>query len=198
MTFVLCIENNAIRAQALLLCESIRAVRRPHRAGADPRRGAAPGLGVDRATRRAAGRDGRRVRRRAAQPSSVPQYGSANRVFAAAWAEARARSEWIVVLDSDTVFLDELALPADADVAVRPVDTKGQRDRQGPAIRSRTTGHGWRRLQGVSLDRLPFVRTTDGGHRVRASYNGGLVVVRTGRGILARGQISSPDRSRRA
>ena len=33
-----------------------------------------------------------------------PEYGSANRVFAAAWAEQHARSEWIVALDSDTVF----------------------------------------------------------------------------------------------
>ena len=45
----------------------------------------------------------------------------------------------------------------------------------------------WSRLaeiQGVPLDRLPFIRTTDRGHRVRASYNGGLVVVRRERGIL--------------
>jgi hypothetical protein len=40
-------------------------------------------------------------------------------------------------------------------------------------------------LQGVSLDDLPFVDTTDRRHRIRASYNGGLIVVRRERGILA-------------
>jgi hypothetical protein len=39
-------------------------------------------------------------------------------------------------------------------------------------------------MQGVPLDRLPFVHTTQSGHRVRASYNGGLVVVRRAPGIL--------------
>jgi hypothetical protein len=183
VTFVLCIEDNAIRAQALLLCESIRRFGGRHRhapiLAVSPR----AGLGVDRATRRTL--DALDVEY-AEEPLNLacPEYGSANRVFAAAWAEARARSEWMVVLDSDTVFLDEPALPEDADVAVRPVDAKG----------STTEGPGdpledyWMRLadmQHVSIEIMPFVQTTDGRHRVRASYNGGLVVVRRDRGILA-------------
>lgn len=112
-----------------------------------------------------------------------PEYGSANRVFAAAWAERRARTEWMVVLDSDTVFLEELDLPPDADVAVRPVDVKG----------SATSGPGdpfedyWSRLsdlQGVPLGSLPFIHTTVCGTRIRAAYNGGLVAVRRSAGIL--------------
>jgi hypothetical protein len=112
-----------------------------------------------------------------------PEYGSANRVFAAAWAEARVRSEWIVVLDSDTVFLGELELPAEADVAARPVDSKGSAT-EGPLD---PFDEYWTRLaelQGVALDCLPFVRTTDCKHHVRASYNGGLIVVRREQGIL--------------
>lgn len=182
-TFVLCIEGNAIREQALLLCESIRRFGGRHRDAPIMAVAPRPGLGIDRKTLK---RLDRMAVEYVEEPlnTACPAYGSANRVFTAAWAERRARSEWMVILDSDTVFLDELELPADADAAVRPVDTKG----------STTTGPGdpfeeyWDRLaglQGVPLGSLPFVQTTDGAHRVRASYNGGLIVVRRETGILS-------------
>jgi hypothetical protein len=182
-TFVLCIENNALRAQALLLCESIRRFGGRHRSAPIVAVAPRPGHGIDRRTRRRL--DAMQVEYVEEPLNRVcPQYGSANRVFAAAWAEQRAQSEWIVVLDSDTIFLGELELPAAADVAVRPVDTKG----------SATAGPDdpfddyWARLaelQGIALTDLPFVITGDRRHRVRASYNGGLTVVRRDRGILA-------------
>jgi hypothetical protein len=182
VTFVLCIENNAIRTQALLLCESIRRFGGRHcRApilAVSPR----AGLGVDRGTRRTLeAMDVEYVE----QPLNIicQEYGSANRVLAAAWAEARASSEWIVVLDSDTMFLDEPALPEDADVAVRPVDSKGSTT-EGPGDPFEDYWAQLADLQRVSIACLPFVATTDGEHRVRASYNGGLVVVRRDRGIL--------------
>ena len=54
-------------------------------------------------------------------------------------------------------------------------------------------------LQGVSLDRLPFIRTTVCHSRVRASYNGGLVVGAKESGHPGRvGERSSPARWRRA
>jgi hypothetical protein len=106
-TFVLCIENNAIRAQALLLCESIRRFGGRHRSAPILAVAPRPGLGIDGETIRRL--DGMGVEY-AEEPlnRACPEYGSANRVFAAAWAERRARSEWVVVLDSDTVFLHEL------------------------------------------------------------------------------------------
>lgn len=182
LTFVLCIENNAIREQALLLCESIRRFGGRYRSA--PIFAVAPrtGFGIDYWSRM-------RLKwldvEYAEEPLNriCPEYGSANRVFAAAWVEKRARSEWIVVLDSDTIFLREPELPADADVAVRPVDVKGFATR-GPAD---PLEEYWTRLaeiQGVSLNRLPFIRTTICDQRIRASYNGGLVVVRTKTGIL--------------
>jgi hypothetical protein len=181
-TFVLCIENNAIRAQALLLCESIRQFGGRHRRA--PILAVAPrqGLGIDGTTRsRLEAMDVEYVE----EPLNrlCPEYGSANRVYTAAWAERRSRTEWIVVLDSDTVFLGEPDLPAAADAAVRPVDMKG----------SATAGPGdpfedyWTRLagiQGVPIDCLPFIRTTVCDQRIRASYNGGLIVVRRDKGIL--------------
>ena len=182
VTFVLCIENNAIRAQALLLCESIRRFAGRHRdapiVAVSPR----PGKGVTGETLRrleALGVD------YVEEPLNLacPEYGSANRVFAAAWAEAHARSEWVVVLDSDTVFLGEPELPAEADVAVRPVDVKGSAS-AGPGDPFEDYWQRLAALEGVPLDTLPFVSTTVCGSRVRASYNGGLVAVRRERGIL--------------
>jgi hypothetical protein len=182
LTFVLCIEDNAIRAQALLLCESIRQFGGRHRRAPILVVAPRPGRGIDRKTRQrldALGAD------YAETPLNLvcPEYAPANRVFTAAWAEGRLQSEWIAVLDSDTVFLGELDLPAEADVAVRPVDLKGSTT-EGPGDQFEDY---WSRLadiQGISLDRLPFVRTTVSGHRVRASYNGGLVVVRREQYVL--------------
>jgi hypothetical protein len=113
-----------------------------------------------------------------------PEYGSANRVFAAAWAERRAASEWVVVLDSDTIFLDELELPAEADAAVRPVDVKGSAT-EGPGDPFEDYWTRLAELQDVPLDCLPFIRTTVCNRRIRASYNGGLIAVRRERGILS-------------
>jgi hypothetical protein len=182
VTFVLCIENNAIRSQALLLCESIRQFAGRYRRAAIVAVAARPGLGVDRQTRRQLeAMDVEYFE----QPLNhiCPEYGSANRVFAAALAEARASSEWIVVLDSDTVFLDEPEMPADADVAVRPVDVKGSAS-EGPGDAFEDYWLQLADLQGVRLDCLPFIRTTADRHLIRASYNGGLVAVRQQTGIL--------------
>jgi hypothetical protein len=183
LAFVLCIEQNAIRDQSLLLCESIR--RFGGRWSGAPILAVAPrpGLGIDAETReRLATLDVEY----AEEPlnRAAPAYGSANRVFAAAWAEPRLSAEWIVVLDSDTVVLDELGLPGEADVGVRPVDTKGSAT-EGPGDAFEDYWSRLADLQGVSLSRLPFVRTTICDRRVRACYNGGLTVVRRDLGILA-------------
>ena len=181
-TFVLCIENNAIRAQALLLCESIRRFAGRHRTDPIVAVAPRPGLGVDAATR--ARLDALAVEYVEEPLNEIcPVYGSANRVYAAAWAERHARSEWIVVLDSDTVFLDEPELPAGADAAARPIDVKGSAS-AGPGDPLDAYWASLAALRGVAVDCLPFVRTTVDGQRVRASYNGGLIAVRRHLGIL--------------
>jgi hypothetical protein len=182
LTFVLCIEQDANRAQALLLCESIRRFGGRHRAAPILAVSPRPGLGIDEATRR---RLAALDVEHAEEPLNLacPEYGSANRVFAAAWAERRAQSDWIAVLDSDTLLLDELALPPEADVAVRPVDTKGAAT-EGPGDPFEGYWRALAELEGVPLDRLPFLVTAVCGRRVRASYNGGLVVARRESGIL--------------
>jgi hypothetical protein len=183
-TFVLCIENNPIREQALLLCESIRRFAGRHRRSPILAFAPRPGLGVDEGTRRVLARmDVEYVD----EPlnTSCPEYGSANRVFAAAWAEARSASDFIVVLDSDTVFLDEPELPVDADVAVRVVDSKGSATR-GPGDPFEDYWVELARMGNVAIERLPYTHTTIGAERIRASYNGGLIVARRGMGMLAR------------
>ncbi len=182
VTFVLCIENNGIRDQALLLCESIRAFGGEHRDAAIVAVAPRPGLGVDRATRQRL--DALHVRY-AEEPLNTlaPLYGSANRVFTAAWAETRVTSEWIVVLDSDTLFFDELVLPANGEAAARPVDSKWTAT-EGPGDPREEYWARLAALHGVSLDILPMVRTTDQKDTVRASYNGGFVVVRRECGLL--------------
>jgi hypothetical protein len=183
-TFALCIENNAIRDQALMLCESIR-----HFGGAyggsriiafSPR----AGLAVDGETRRVlADLDVEYVD----EPlnTTCRDYPSANRIFAGAWAEARSRSDFIVVLDSDTVFLQEPEMPRDADVAARPVDTKGSATR-GPGDAFEEYWAALAALCRISLDRLPYICSTIEGERIRASYNGGLIICRREKGIFAR------------
>ncbi len=182
-TFALCIEANAIREQALLLCESLRTFGGRYRDAPMVAYAPRPALRIDADTRA-------RLRELDVEyvdePLNVecPEYGSVNRIVASAHAERHATTEFVVAVDSDSVWLDEPVLPAHADAAARPVDAQG----------SATRGAGdsyeayWQQvaaLAGLALDALPWMRTTIGGDRIRASYNGGLTVVRRALGIYA-------------
>src|SRR5881227_86992 len=125
--FIACIEGGVLEAQALLLFDSIRRYAGRFRDcslyALSPRAGHA--ISTD-------------ARRRLDELGAVyvdtvlntecPEYGSANRVAAAAHIEDTRPHEILVVLDSDTLFLrepSEFILPPEVDVAVRPVDLKG-------------------------------------------------------------------------
>ncbi|HSQ83071.1 MAG TPA: glycosyltransferase [Casimicrobiaceae bacterium] len=183
-SFVLCIEGNAIRDQALLLCRSIRRFGGRYRDAAILAYAPRPGLGVDRDARIA-------LEELEVEYIDAPlnttclDYAPANRVFAGAHAEAHVDTEFLVVLDSDTVWLGEPEMPGDADAAVRPVDLKGSATR-GPGDRFEAYWAALARFCGVSLDCLPAVTTTISNERIRASYNGGFAIVRRSRGILTR------------
>lgn len=117
-----------------------------------------------------------------------PEYGSANRVAAAAHVEANYAHEILVVLDSDTLFLrepDQFLLAPDVDAAVRPVDVKGMCSSglSDPCDRY------WQDLctaSGIDYASIPWTRSTVDDVRIKASYNGGLVVTRSRLGILQR------------
>jgi hypothetical protein len=184
VSFVLCIENNSIRDQALLLCESIRRYAGRYRQSRILAFAPRPGLGVDGATRRAL--EGMGVEY-VDEPlnTTCREYAPANRVFAGAWAEKRVDTDFLIVMDSDTVWLDEPELPMDIDAAARPVDSKGSATR-GPGDRFEAYWQTLAKMCGTSLERLPMVRTTIGNEHIRASYNAGLTVVRRQKGILTR------------
>lgn len=116
------------------------------------------------------------------------EYGSANRVAAAAYVEKEYSHELLVILDSDTVFLrqpDKIQLSPNVDVAVRPVDVKGMC----------TSGPGdpfdryWRELCyccDVDYNEIPWIESFVDRQRIKASYNGGLIIVRGKLGVLQR------------
>jgi hypothetical protein len=182
VTFVLTIEANATRGQALLLCESIRAFAGMYRDAPILAVSARAGHSIDAGARRDLASlfvDYHDL----PLNSRCPEYGPANRVYAGAWAESWVPTDWLILLDSDTLLLDEPYVPQESDAGVRPLDAKG--------IASAGIGDPleeyWTRLAalaGTSLERLPFIDATIDGSRVRASYDGGLLVVRRSTGIL--------------
>jgi hypothetical protein len=185
VAFVLCIERGILERQALLLCESIREFGGRYRETAILAVTPRSGYEVSGETRR-------RLAGLGVEHVDVNlnvecrEYGSANRVYASAYAESRLSSEVIVGLDSDTLFLREpdLAL-GPADVAVRPVDVRGMCT---TGWRDPFNGY-WRRLArlcGVKYRRIPFLETTIDRVRVRACYNDGLIIARRSAGILGR------------
>jgi hypothetical protein len=182
--FVLCIENTGIREQALLLCRSIRRFAGRYADAQILAYAPRPGLGVDDETRRA-------LRELEVEYIDEPlntacrEYPPANRVFAGAHAERHSDADFLIVCDSDTVWLEEPALPRDADAAVRVVDSKGSAT-YGPGDRFEAYWAALAREAGMTLDRLPYVRTTIGNERIRASYNAGFTIARRRLGMLQR------------
>jgi hypothetical protein len=185
--FVACIEGGVLEAQALLLFESIRRYAGRFRDCSvyaySPREGHA----ISRSARARLDKLGV-IYSDAILNTECPEYGSANRVAAAAHAEEISSHEFLVVLDSDTLFLREpnrILLPADVDAAIRPVDVKGMctTGPQDPCDKY------WRdlcRTCGIDYEQIPWTTSFVDRERIKASYNGGLVIVRARLGILQR------------
>jgi hypothetical protein len=183
IAYLICVEANRLEPQARLLCESIRTF--------GGRYGQAPILAVSPRPHLALGPEAR-ARLEALGVTCIVEplnetassYGTINRIVAGAWAEAHASHPYLVLLDTDTLFVGEPDFVR-ADVGVRPVDVKG----------SASSGSGdpldvyWARMcrfGGIDPSRLPMLSTTIDNIRIRASYNGGFTVVRRDLGILQR------------
>jgi hypothetical protein len=183
--FVACIEGGVLEAQALLLFESIRQYAGRFRDcpiyALSPR----SGHGVSKSARHKL--DKLRVKYiDAILNTECREYGSANRVAAAAYIEEVYPHEILVILDSDTLFLrepDRIVLPADVDVALRPVDVKGMCT-AGPADPFDSYWRELCRCCGVDYKEIPWTESFIDHHRIKASYNAGLVIVRGKLGIL--------------
>ena len=111
-------------------------------------------------------------------------YGPINRIVAGAWAETVSPQPYLVVLDTDTVFLGEPRFVR-ADAGVRPVDVKGS---ASSGVDDPLDAY-WTRmcaLGGIDPSQLPRITTAVDNISIRASYNSGFAVLRRDRGILQR------------
>jgi hypothetical protein len=181
ITFLICVEANGLEPQARLLCESIRTFGGRYRnapiLAVSPR----PGLALCREAR---------AHLEALEVTYVTEplnetgspYGTINRIVAGAWAESSCPQPYLVLLDTDTIFVAEPSFVR-ADAGLRPVDVKG----------AASSGAGdpldayWARLcrfGRIEPSRLPMISTTIDKVPIRASYNGGFTVFRRDLGIL--------------
>jgi hypothetical protein len=183
IAFLVCVEANRLEPQARMLCESIRSHGGRYRNAPITAVSPRPHLALSAASRRQLEMLGVRHVAQSLNDSGSP-YGTINRIVAGAWAEEQLPQPYLVLLDTDTVFVDEPEFVR-ADVGVRPVDVKGSAT--GGA--SDALDAYWARLcgyTGIELRRLPLLRTSVDHVAIRASYNGGFTVVRRDLGILRR------------
>jgi len=185
IAFVACIEKGVLERQALLLFESIRLYT-----------GAFRDCPIYALSPRAGYNISASVRRNLDKLSvtyvdlvlntECREYGSANRVAAAAYVEQQHPHEILVILDSDTLFLrepNEILLKPDVDVAVRPVGVKGMCT-SGPTDAFDSYWRDLCRCCGVDYDLIPWTESVADRQRIKASYNAGLVIVRGKLGIM--------------
>jgi hypothetical protein len=183
--FVACIEGGVLEEQTLLLFDSIR--RYAGRFSDCSLYALSPRVGHSISPSARRKMDELRVTHvDRVLNTECPEYGSANRVAAAAYVEETFAHEILAILDSDTLFLrepSEVVLAADIDVAVRPVDIKGM----STAGLSDPCDQYWQdlcRCSNVDYDEIPWRESFVDRQRIKANYNGGLVVVRTGLGVM--------------
>ena len=181
VAFVMCVEANRLEPQARLLCESIRTFGGRYRQ--------APILAVSPRPELALGPEARAHLDElgvtyAVEPlnETGSPYGAINRIVAGAWAESVSSHPYLVLLDTDTVFVGEPSFVR-ADAGVRPVDVKGVAstgvDDPMDAYWARLCAFG-----GIDPAQLPRLSTTIDKVQIRASYNGGFTVIRRDLGIL--------------
>jgi hypothetical protein len=183
LAFLICVEANRLEPQARLLCESIRTFGGRYRQAPILAVSPRPALALQPAARAHLEALGVTYVVEPLNETGSP-YGTINRIVAGAWAEASCSRRYLVVLDTDTLFVGEPEFLREP-VGVRPVDVKG----------SASSGAGdpqdayWARLcrlGGIDPSRLPMLSTTIDRVPIRASYNGGFTVVRRDLGILRR------------
>lgn len=185
--FVACIEGGDLEAQALLLFESIRLQTGRFRDCAVYTLSPRATHRISRSARQ--GLDDLRVHYSdAVLNTECPEYGSANRVAAAAYVEEKFQHDTLVILDSDTIFLREptdFLLQPSVDVAVRPVDLKGI-STDGPTDVCDSYWRDLCRSCGVDYAEIPWSESFVDRRRIKANYNAGLIVARGKLGVMRR------------
>jgi hypothetical protein len=187
LAFVACIENNRIASEALLLFESVREF--AGRYSQSPIYSFNPrGLGpLDTSHYE-------RLRSLAVSHSDEVlnsahrDYALANKIYAAAHAEEVAKEDLLVLLDSDSVFLNEpesFELRQDAVAATTPVWAVGIGSR-GPQDPAHSLWEAIRQTCRIVGSEPPLVHTRLTREPVSFYCNSGLVVVRRSAGIFSR------------
>lgn len=181
VAFLICVEANQLEQQALMLCASIRRFGGRYRNS--PIVAVAPRehLWLSRESQqRLESMDVTYV----ALPLNATgsTYGTINRIVVGAWAEATLAQPYLVLLDTDTVFVSEPRFVM-ADFGARPVDMKGSATK-GPTDPLDAYWVQLAAFADIDIERLPMLRTSIDGETIRASYNGGFTVVRRSLGIL--------------
>jgi hypothetical protein len=187
LAFVLCVERGSLEQQALLL---VRSIRRWGGSYADhPIHAFRPRVGPPLAAETyAALEELGVVLHEEVLNRDHHDYVHANTIYCMRWAEQHLDEEILVWCDSDKVFLSE---PSAFDMPPR-IDAAAT----GPYYRSppgpKSTGPGdpndpyWERmyeLAGVTAE--PFMTSLADGERVRAFWNGGLIVFRGPAGLAS-------------
>lgn len=183
--FALVAESGVLERQAIILCESIRKFAGKYANAPitviSPRSDRRP----SNSTLERLGALG--VRFLSLDITSIaPEYGTTFRMYASAELERLSTAEKILFMDSDLLFSGEPDLDLLGPVTyARPVDVKGMCT-EGEQDQNDIY---WRKLCeicGVDYDHLPYIETTVGNIRVKASYNGGFILVDRKAGIFSK------------
>ncbi len=120
-----------------------------------------------------------------ARNTAFPDWGMGNKFAALTWAETNVDADVLAFLDSDSILTSEpeaFRLAPGIDVALRPADRK-DKGSTGPGDPREPY---WQRLYEIcGVTERPFVETGVDGLRIRAYFNGGMVVARRSSGFLS-------------
>lgn len=188
LAFITCIESGSLETQSLLLYESIR--RYGGRFSQCPIYAFSPRIGHDISSETKKSLEKLGVEHiDLVLNDEFAYFAYGNKIFATAYIENQKKHDFLVFLDSDTLFLREptaLELVDNYDVAVRPVSWKSLCTSGSPDDPYDNYWHLLCEYCGVDYESIPYIQTFVDGVMIKACYNSGLVAVRASKGIFSK------------
>ncbi|NEO38731.1 MAG: hypothetical protein F6J90_21305 [Moorea sp. SIOASIH] len=190
LAFITCIESGHLETQSLLLYESIRCY--GGRFSQCPIYAFSPRVGHEISPETKKRLDKLSVEHiELVLNDEFAQDPYANKILANAYIENQKKHEFLVFIDSDTLFFREptaLELLDSYDVAVRPVSWKSICTSGSPDDPYDNYWHLLCNYCGVDYESIPLIETFVQGVVIKACYNAGLVAVRASKGIFSKWQ----------